>query len=132
MARTAARLPDGARITDYISLGVVAKTFGSEKIKRILVENGTHVLFGSRMDGYQTGEITLAKETLLNLKRGMLCLADRSFFGFELWRQAQATGTELLWRVKKNVRLVPDARLADGSQKHTRLKRTVATQETVS
>ena len=272
MARTAARLPEGARITDYISLGVVAKTFGSEKIKRILVEtgrqsvreralpaqvamyysialalymqvsckevlrclleglqwlskpgsrlrvagksgisqartrlgvepvkrlhdetvapiaskstrgawyrewrlasldgstldvadtkendgaygrpgasrgssayprirfvslveNGTHVLFGSRMDGYQTGEITLAKETLLNLRSGMLCLADRSFFGFELWRQAQATGTELLWRVKKNVRLVPDARLADGSQKHTRLKRTVATQETVS
>ena len=40
MARTAARLPDGARITDYISLGVVAKTFGPEKIKRILVETG--------------------------------------------------------------------------------------------
>ena len=40
MVRTAARLPDGARITDYISLGVVAKTFGPEKIKRILVETG--------------------------------------------------------------------------------------------
>ena len=46
---------------------------------------------------------------------GMLCLADRSFFGFELWRQAQASGAELLWRVKRNVRLIPDTRLADGS-----------------
>lgn len=80
-----------------------------------LVENGTHVLFGSRMCDYQTGEITLAKEALRSLTRGMLCLADRNFFGFELWWQAQATGAELLWRVKKNVRLTPEARLADGS-----------------
>ena len=255
MARTAARLPDGARITDYISLGVVTKAFGQEKIRRILaetgkqsvreralpahvamyysialalymqvscqevlrclleglqwlskpgskprvagksgisqartrlgvepvkrlhdetvapvatsstrgawyrgwrlvsldgsvldvadtreneeafgrpgasrgssaypqirfvslVENGTHVLFGSRMADYQTGEVTLAHEVIGSLKSGMLCLADRNFFGFELWRQAQATGAELLWRVKKNVRLFPEARLADGS-----------------
>ena len=80
-----------------------------------LVENGTHVLFGSRMGAYQTGEVTLAKEALGSLRSGMLCLADRNFFGFELWRQAQSTGAELLWRVKKNVRLVPEARLADGS-----------------
>src|SRR3989337_794474 len=40
MARTAARLPDGARITDYISLGVVTKAFGQEKIRRILGETG--------------------------------------------------------------------------------------------
>ena len=29
-----------------------------------LVENGTHVLFGTKMDGYHTGEITLANEVL--------------------------------------------------------------------
>lgn len=255
MARTAARLPDGARITDYISLGVVAKTFGPEKIKRILVEtgrqsvreralpaqvamyysialalymqvsckevlrclleglqwlskpgsrlrvagksgisqartrlgvepvkrlhdetvgpiaskstrgawyrewrlasldgstldvadtkenegaygrpgasrgssayprirfvslveNGTHVLFGSRMDGYQTGEITLARQVIRNLRGGMLCLADRNFFGFELWNEARSTGADLLWRVKKNVRLIPSERFEDGS-----------------
>ena len=80
-----------------------------------LVENGTHVLFGSRMGDYQTGEVSLAKEAFGSLKSGMLCLADRNFFGFELWRQAQATGAELLWRVKKNVRLVAETRLADGS-----------------
>jgi hypothetical protein len=31
MSRTVARLPAGSRITDYISLGVVAKTFGLAK-----------------------------------------------------------------------------------------------------
>lgn len=80
-----------------------------------LVENGTHVLFGNKLDAYQTGEITLAKAVLRGLRKGMLCLADRQFFGFALWQQAQATGAELLWRVKKNMRLDCEERLADGS-----------------
>jgi hypothetical protein len=80
-----------------------------------LVENGTHVLFGSQMDGYRTGEITLAKAVLPRLSKGMLCLADRNFFGFELWKQARATGADLLWRMKKNMRMVCEQRLPDGS-----------------
>ena len=80
-----------------------------------LVENGTHVLFGTRMDGYGVGEITLAKEVVKHLHQGMLCLADRNFFGFELWQQAQADGSELLWRVKRNLVLPCMRRLPDGS-----------------
>ena len=45
----------------------------------------------------------------------MLCLADRYFFGFELWRKAQGTGADLLWRVRKNVVLPCVERLPDGS-----------------
>src|SRR5438132_8383160 len=66
-----------------------------------LVENGTHVLFGSQMAGYGTGEITLAKAVLSSLRPGMLCLADRQFFGFGLWSLARQTGADLLWRIKK-------------------------------
>lgn len=80
-----------------------------------LVENGTHVLFGTRMESIETGEITLAKEVLASLEKGMLCLADRNFFGFELWNQARETGADLLWRVKKNLRLPCEKRLPDGS-----------------
>ena len=80
-----------------------------------LVENGTHVLFGSRMADYGTGEITLAKAVLASLQRGMLCLADRQFFGFELWNLAQMTGADLLWRIKKNMRLAREEPLPDGS-----------------
>jgi hypothetical protein len=80
-----------------------------------LVENGTHVLFGTRMAGEGTGEITLAKEVLPSLRKGMLCLADRNFYGFELWNQARSTGSDLLWRVKKNLRLPCEERLPDGS-----------------
>ena len=80
-----------------------------------LVENGTHVLFGTRMGGIDTGETTLAKQVLSSLAKGMLCLADRNFFGFELWNQARSTGADLLWRIKKNLRLPCEKRLPDGS-----------------
>jgi hypothetical protein len=80
-----------------------------------LVENGTHVLFGSQMDSYRTGEITLAKAVLPRLGKGMLCLADRNFFGFELWQLARGTGADLLWRMKKNMRMAREKPLADGS-----------------
>src|SRR6266852_2772674 len=36
MARTVAELPSGSRITDYVSLGVIAKTFPSSKVLAIL------------------------------------------------------------------------------------------------
>jgi hypothetical protein len=80
-----------------------------------LVENGTHVLFGSRMADYATSEVALAKTVLSSLGKGMLCLADRGFFGFEMWKQAAATGADLLWRVRKNIHLPCEKRLPDGS-----------------
>ena len=80
-----------------------------------LVENGTHVLFGARLGGFAEGETTLAHGVLAALRPGMLCLADRQFFGHALWREAAATGADLLWRVKRNLRLPRETRLADGS-----------------
>jgi Insertion element 4 transposase N-terminal/Transposase DDE domain len=80
-----------------------------------LVENGTHVLFGTRMAEYATGETSLARQVVAHLAKGMLCLADRNFFSYSLWKQASAGGADLLWRVKKNMWLDCDRRLADGS-----------------
>ena len=80
-----------------------------------LVENGTHVLFGAQLGRYDEGETTLAHAALAALRPGMLCLADRPFFGHTLWQAAAATGAALLWRVKHNLRLVREMVLADGS-----------------
>jgi hypothetical protein len=80
-----------------------------------LVENGTHILFGSQMADYATSETALARAVLPSLGKGMLCLADRNFFGFQMWNQAAATGADLLWRIKKNARLPREKRLPDGS-----------------
>jgi hypothetical protein len=80
-----------------------------------LVENGTHVLFGARLGSFAEGETTLAHAVVPALGPGMLCLADRQFFGHALWQGAAGTGADLLWRVKRNLRLPREARLADGS-----------------
>jgi hypothetical protein len=80
-----------------------------------LVENGTHVLFGCQVGSYGTSEMALAKGVLTWLSEGMLCLADRYFFSFDFWCQAKATGADLLWRVRKNLRLACEWRLPDGS-----------------
>ena len=80
-----------------------------------LLENGTHVLWNARMADYATDEITLARDVVPGLRKGMLCLADRFFPSYELWRAAAKTGADLLWRVRQNARLEVDERLPDGS-----------------
>jgi hypothetical protein len=80
-----------------------------------LVENGTHVLFGAHLGRYADSETTLAHGVLAALRPGMLCLADRYFFGHALWQRAAGTGADLLWRVKGNLRLPRETVLADGS-----------------
>jgi len=80
-----------------------------------LVENGTHVLFGTQWGRYSDSESALARRSLAHLTGGMLCLADRGFFSYPLWKQAAQSGADLLWRMKKNAHLPCDRRLRDGS-----------------
>src|SRR3954466_3933242 len=75
-----------------------------------LVENGTHGLFGARLGSFADGETTLAHDALTALRPGMLCLADRQFFGHALWREAVGTGADLLWRGEGAPRGRPRAR----------------------
>ena len=80
-----------------------------------LVENGTHVLLGAEPGSYDDGENTLAVGVLRHLSPGMLCLADRNFFSYPLWKKAIETGADLGWRVKKNLILPCLKRFPDGS-----------------
>jgi hypothetical protein len=80
-----------------------------------LVECGTHLVIGANLGGYNDSEITLAKSLTPRLGVGMLCLADRFFPGYELWKQFAATGAQLLWRAKVSLNLKKVRVLADGS-----------------
>src|SRR6202140_2612672 len=51
-----------------------------------LLENGTHVLWAAHMDRCATSELTLAEKVILSLRQGMLCMADRFFPSYQLWR----------------------------------------------
>lgn len=80
-----------------------------------LLENGTRILFAVATGAYRTAENVLARQLVPHLRSGMLCIADRGFFGFELWDQARATGADLLWRIKSTIRPRDVERLPDGS-----------------
>lgn len=80
-----------------------------------LAECGTHALTGAAMGACSTGETTLTRDLLGSLHRGMLVLADRNFYSFELWNEARATGADLLWRTKAGHVLRPHEQLPDGS-----------------
>jgi hypothetical protein len=80
-----------------------------------LLESGTHVLWAVQMDRYAVDELSLAEKVVPALEKGMLCLADRFFPSYPLWRMAAQTGAALLWRARQNARLDVDRRLPDGS-----------------
>lgn len=90
---------------------------GFPKIRIVsLVENGTHVLFGAQHGPYKgSSEKALAAEALKRLAPGMLCLADRGLFSYDLWKQAIGTGADQLWRIAESNALPCIKRLEDGS-----------------
>ena len=80
-----------------------------------LAECGTHSILDAVIGPCTTSEIELSRELVGRFTLGMLVLADRGFYGFRLWQQAAATGADLLWRVKTNLRPRYQETLADGS-----------------
>ena len=80
-----------------------------------LLENGTHAICAAQLGAYRTGEVTLAADVVPHLTGAMLCLADRGLLGFDLWRQAAATGAALLWRAGATFTLPLLERFPDGS-----------------
>jgi hypothetical protein len=80
-----------------------------------LVECGTHAIFDAEVGPYTTSEAELARRLVARLEPGMLCLADRGFYGFQLWQAAAGTGAGLLWRMRSQQRLDAFEVLADGS-----------------
>ena len=83
-----------------------------------LLACGTRALLDAAIGparGTGTGEQALARGLLRSLRPGMLLLADRNFYGYDLWNAAAGTGAHLLWRVKASTHLPVVAELPDGS-----------------
>jgi hypothetical protein len=116
---------DGTTI-DVPDLPVLEQHFGRPPASRgssgfpqlrllALLETGTHAIFAAVIAGFATGEVSLARRIVADLRPGMLCLADRAFVGYTLWRDAAATGADLLWRAR-GIAIFPCLqRLDDGS-----------------
>ena len=80
-----------------------------------MAECATHAMFAVALSGLADGEQTLLPRLYTRLHPGLLLLADRGFFSYDLWRQGLATGAQLCWRMKKNTVLPVVEELDDGS-----------------
>jgi hypothetical protein len=80
-----------------------------------LVEVGTRAVVAAEIDSCRAGENAPAARLLGCLEPGWLLLADGNFYSFAAWRQAHATGADLIWRVSASVHLPIARRLPDGS-----------------
>lgn len=80
-----------------------------------IAECGTRAMFDAVVGAYTTGENTLAADLVGRLEPGMVLLADRGFCGYPLWDKAQATGADLLWRAKSDMKPRHVETLDDGT-----------------
>ena len=112
-------LPDTAANAGFFGRPGSARGAGKGAFPQVrvtaLAECGTHAIFAAALDALAVHETELARRLLGRLQAGMLLLADRGFTGFDLWREAAATGADLLWRVKNSAVLPVAEQLADGS-----------------
>jgi hypothetical protein len=76
---------------------------------------GTRALIGAAAGPLADGERALAAGLVGCLRPGMLLLADRGFYGWQLWNAAAGSGAHLLWRVRSGLRLPLVRELPDGS-----------------
>ena len=89
-----------------------------------LVECGTHAVVAADIAPYSHSEQETAAPLLLaKLTPEMLVLADRAFYGFELWQIGCASGAKPVWRVKANLKLPAQQMLDDDSSFHGSLGR---------
>jgi hypothetical protein len=106
--------PENVREFGRSSNGAQRSAFPQARVVA-LGECGSHAIVGAALGGCRNGEQALAQRLLGWLESNMLVIADRNFYGFDLWRQYRATGADLLWRVKSDLRLPVLRVLSDGS-----------------
>ena len=68
-----------------------------------LLENGTHAITAAQLGAYGTHERVLAVDVLAGLTGEMLCLADRGFLSFGLWRTAGAPSPATRYRLVTSI-----------------------------
>ncbi|MFI1291771.1 IS4 family transposase [Streptomyces sp. NPDC020792] len=78
-------------------------------------ECASHAPVAADIAGCCASEQTLAFSLYEQLTPGMLLTADRGLYSFDAWRQARASGAELLWRISASLRLDHLSDLEDGS-----------------
>ena len=103
-------------VTEFGRLDTGAKASAFPQVRVLaLTECGSHASVAAAFGGCRVDERVLLPEVFGAFEPDMLVMMDRNFYSFELWRQALATGADLLWRVKSTLTLPVLEALSDGA-----------------
>ncbi len=80
-----------------------------------LLEVGTHAFFKAAVGRYHDGEATLARSLVQCVSPDMICLADRNFYSFDLFKALNDRGASILFRLQRGMSFLPEKQLNDGS-----------------
>jgi Insertion element 4 transposase N-terminal/Transposase DDE domain len=106
--------PGNAEEFGYAGTGENRSAFCKARVVA-LAECGTHAFLAAEIDGYATGEKTLAQRLYPRLGADELLVADRGFYSYRAWDTAADTGAALLWRAPTQLGLPVIRVLADGT-----------------
>ena len=110
--------PANAEVFGYAAGSEGRSAFPKVRVVTIS-ECGSHAMIdaaiGERGQAKAGSEQALARLLYPRAEGDWLLIADRNFYNFTDWQAAQASGTQLLWRAKSNLRLPQLRRFGDGS-----------------
>lgn len=116
--------PANAAEFGYAGSGANRSAFCKARVVA-LAECGTHAFLAAEVDAYSVGEKTLAARLYPRLHADELLTADRGFYSWTAWDQAQATGAALVWRAPTQLDLPVVAVLSDGTYLSALIKPTI-------
>ena len=116
MARTVAELPRGARITDYISLGVIAEKIPLKHIQRVLQETGRESRRQRNLPAHVVVYYVVALALYMQSSYGevLRCLCEGlQWLGLEA-RRIRRTGKSGISQARSRLGAEPMRRLYEG------------------
>lgn len=117
----------GENVAEFGRLDAGPKASAFPQVRVLtLDECGSHASVAVAFGPCRVDERALLAEVLAAFESGMLVIADRNFYSFQLWRQALDTGADLLWRVTSTVTLPVLEPLSDGSYRSVVINPTIS------
>ena len=80
-----------------------------------MAECGTHILCYATPGRHEQSERELARPVIAHADASMLVTAGRGFYSYDFWKEANATGARLLFRLSRTPILPREEILPDGS-----------------
>jgi hypothetical protein len=119
--------PENNAVFSHSNSGVKESAFPAVRVVA-LAECGTRAMVAAAIGSGRVGERTLAPRLLDRVEPDMLILADRGFYGYDLWVGCREAGAEVAFRVGSNMNLPVLETYPDGSYRSVLIRRDIQRQ----